>query len=85
MQLQDFKYEQKRTKESLVLQDGVYLATRRQDGFTVLLFAVHSFYVEVYCDLDEAMVGYIRAFSSVDELAPYLSMMDISELLSSIS
>lgn len=80
MQLTEFKYQEKQKKQQLLCEKGVYLARRTQNEFTILLFQVASFYVEVYIDEEEEMVSYIKAFSSTDHLAPYLQAIDVSEL-----
>jgi hypothetical protein len=59
----------------------VYLACRPDGDFIILLFQIDSFYVEVYVDREEEEIGYIRAFSSTEFLAPYLKRIDISGLL----
>ena len=81
MLIHEFKYEDKTTKIDLLLHHGVYLAWRPNGDFALLLFQIHSFYVEVYWDVEEQRIGYIRAFSSVDQLAPYLPAVDISEAI----
>ncbi len=81
MHLKEFKYENKQKKKQLLFEHGVYIASRPDEGFTVLLFQIDAFYVEVYFDREEEEIGYIRAFTSLDFLAPYLKNIDISGLL----
>lgn len=80
MQLKEFKYQQKQRKQQLLCEKGVYLAQRSENEFTVLLFQVASFYVEVYIDEEEEMISYIKAFNSTDKLGPYLQAIDVSGL-----
>ena len=82
MQLHEFKYQEKQKKKELLFENGVYLATRFIKNYQLLLFSVASFYVEVYFDYHEEEIGYMKAFTSTDELSPYLDEMDISDLLS---
>lgn len=82
MQIREFKYQEKHTKKTLVLNNGVYLTSRRITDFLLLLFQIDSFYVEVYFDEQESEIGYMRAFSSTEHLAPYLHKIDISSVLS---
>jgi hypothetical protein len=81
MLLKEFKYEDKHKKKDILFKYGVYLANRPDGDFTVLLFPIDSFSVEVYFDREEEEIGYIRAFSTTDFLAPYLERIDISGLL----
>ena len=81
MLFKEFKYQDKQKKKQLLFNHGVYLTQRPQAEFTILLFQIDSFYVEVYFDTEEYQIGYIRTFTSVDELAPYLHQIDISGLL----
>jgi hypothetical protein len=81
MLLKEFKYEDKQMKKQLLFAHGVYLACRPDGDFIILLFQIDSFYVEVYVDREEEEIGYIRAFSSTEFLAPYLKRIDISGLL----
>ena len=81
MLLKQFKYEDKQKKKELLFEHGVYLANRTEGDFTVFLFQIASFYVEVYFDTEEEQIGYIRAFTGVEYLAPYLQKIDISSLL----
>jgi hypothetical protein len=82
MQLHEFKYQEKQRKKELLFENGVYLATRFIKNYQLLLYSVASFYVEVYFDYFEEEIGYMKAFSSTEELSPYLEMIDISALLS---
>ena len=80
MKLRDFKYQVKEKKKQLLFDNGVYLAKRKVDEFDVYLYQVHSFYVEVYFYEDYEDLGYMRAFSSTDNLLPYFTQIDISGL-----
>lgn len=82
MLLKHFKYEDKLKKKELLFSHGAYLASRRIKDFTILLFQIASFYAEVYVDTEEMEIGYIRAFSSVDELNPYLNSINLSQIFS---
>ncbi|MGN6165323.1 MAG: hypothetical protein ACTHOF_12355 [Flavisolibacter sp.] len=81
MLFKEFKYQDKQSKKQMLFNHGVYLAQRPHTGFTILLFQIDSFYVEVYFDTEEEQIGYIRTFTSVDDLEPYLQQVDISGLL----
>ncbi len=80
MQIKEFKYQTKQTKTSLLACHGVFLARRSEGAFAVFLFQVEGFYVEMFYDETEAEIGYIRSFSSVEELTPYLNAIDLCEI-----
>lgn len=80
MLLKEFKYEDKQKKKQFLFNHGVYLAQRPQEEFVILLFQIDAFYVEVYFDSEESEIGYMRAFSDLDQLSPYLQQIDLSAL-----
>jgi len=83
MQLCEFKYEEKQTKKELLSCNGVYLAHRTTGDYIIFLYAIDAFYVEMYLDIEEMEVGYIRAFASTEYLQPYLEKIPIGGILSS--
>ena len=80
VRLHEFKYQEKHKKTELLSKYGVYLASRLNRGYQVLLFSVSTFYVEVYFDLEHEIMSYIRAFSGSEDLDPYLEGIDIAGL-----
>ena len=80
MLLHEFKYQEKQKKQEMLFENGVFLAYRFIKDYQLILFAVDSFYVELYFDLEHQEVGYIKAFSSTDELMPYLEKIEILAL-----
>ncbi len=85
MLLHEFKYQEKQKKQQLLFDNGVFLASRFIKDYQLVLYAVDSFYVEVYFDLEHQQIGYIKAFSSTDDLMPYLDSIEISSLVKSTS
>jgi hypothetical protein len=81
MLLHEFKYQEKQKKTKLLIENGVFLANRFIPGYQLLLFAVDSFYVEVHFDLEHQLLSYFKAFSTIDELEPYLHQIDLSPLV----
>jgi hypothetical protein len=77
MLLHEFKYQEKQKKTEMLSKYGVYLTSRLVKGYQIFLFAVSSFYVEVYFDLEHELMSYIKAFSGVDDLDPYLENIDL--------
>lgn len=60
------------TQLSLLWRKGVYVAKRIEDHFSVMLYQLQSFYVEVYYDENETEVEKIYGFSDTEELSQYL-------------
>jgi hypothetical protein len=81
MKIEEFKYLEKEKKKRLLFDNGVYLATRQESDFIIELYQIDSFYVEAYLHESDNEVGYMRAFSSIDDLLPYIGKIDISSLL----
>lgn len=85
MNIREFKYQEKQTKKILLASNGVYLGKRVDGDFSIYLFDMDCFYVEMYFDAEEEEIGYIRAFTSTADLKPYLDKIDISEIYSILS
>ena len=81
MLLHEFKYQEKQKKTKLLLDYGIFLATRFIAGYQLSLYAVDSFYVEEHYDLKHELLSYFKAFSNVDELEPYLDQIDLNPVL----
>ena len=81
MKLKEFKYEIKERKKQLLFNNGIYLASRKELDYTICLYQIETFYVEAffYDGLEE--VGYMRAFSSINDLEPYLRKIKLPQEL----
>lgn len=84
MQLQDFSVLEQIAQQEVVLDEGIYLSSRMHLDYTVLLFQLDSFYVELYYPKDKDKCVIIKGFENTDELEPYLKRINISPLLSNI-
>jgi len=80
MDIREFKYQEKHTKKTLLASFGVFIGKRTVNDFSIYLFQMPSFYVEMYFDDEEGEIGYMRAFSNTNALQPYLDAIDISEI-----
>jgi hypothetical protein len=64
-----------------LLQSGVYLELIRETHeLTIELYALHDFYVEVYYDKKTEGPLDLRAFDSMKDLEPYLSLFEIEDI-----
>jgi hypothetical protein len=59
---------------------GVYIGKRKVEHRTVMLFQLHSFYVEVYYKQYRKIIDYIITSDSTDILHPYLDQINIRNL-----
>ena len=60
--------------------DGVHIGERQDGEYTILLYQLRSFYVEVYYHREYNALRRFRSFSSINQLGPYLDRIDISKL-----
>ena len=57
--------------------EGVFLADREDGAFTILLYQIDSFYVEVFYDKEKNELKRFRSFLTLRLLDPYLDQIDI--------
>lgn len=74
---EQFMHLKRDQQESLVYDEGVFIALRQEPEFIIHLYQLETFYVELYFhQLVKAPVS-IRTFSNTMGLDPYLSGMDL--------
>lgn len=61
--------------------NGVFLAGRTTRKYFMLLYDIDGFYVEVVYDKESNCIKKFRAFKSTLFLEPYLSQINIQELV----
>jgi hypothetical protein len=81
MHFPDFKTETLSRQAQIVCRDGVYLSERTAGDFFVVLYAVHSFYVEVMFRLETSEVVMITSFHNTLLLEPYLAKINLNGVL----
>ena len=59
-------------EQEIAMKEAVLLADREAGEYTIYLFQLNNFYVEVYCHLYDLNLSYYRSFNSVEQLEPYL-------------
>ena len=64
-----------------VMKFGILLIECKRFKFALRLFQLHHLYVEVYSTEKRGEIVSINAFEDVDDLEPYLSTIDISEVM----
>jgi hypothetical protein len=65
-------------KHNTLLAHGVYLMYRHSEDYTILLFQVEDFYVELYYQKNNETTLDFRVFASTDQLDPYFNQMPLS-------
>ena len=81
MTLKHFKAVSQLKQRDLTIETGVFLAERHTEDFTIILYGIDAFYVELYYHNDTNEVGWLRYFNSTAELDPYLLDIDLSNLV----
>ena len=64
----------------LACNDGVCVGGRDEGKFSVLLYQLCAFYVEVYYHKKYSYVSALDGFDDTDRLEPYLRKISIKEL-----
>ena len=71
------------TQQAEILIDrGILLTERQYKNFTIFLYQVDQFYVEVYFNLRYSVMQGMRSFEDDEALQPYLESIDITCLYS---
>lgn len=81
MTLQQFNVMDQEKQRWWVLHRGVYLCSRKTRDFTVFLFSLDSFYIEMYFYNANDLVFLIKSFNDTGELEPYLDDINLTPLL----
>ncbi|RYE50665.1 MAG: hypothetical protein EOP48_19390 [Sphingobacteriales bacterium] len=84
MRLKEFSVLDQVAQQETVLDNGCYLSSRLFMEYTVLLFQLDEFYVELYYPRNKDKCVIIKSFEETDELEPYLKRINIDPLLSEI-
>lgn len=80
MTIDEFNRLEKDQREKLLLNNGVYLLSRQEPEFIIDLYQMDSFYIEAFYHHGKKRLLYVRAFSHLDELAPYLADVKLNSL-----
>lgn len=63
-----------------ICEHGVLVGDRKDDNYTVLLFQINSFYVEVFYSQPYNELRKYKSFSSTTLLQPYLEKIDLERI-----
>ena len=78
MTLDDFTRLNESRQAEVLLSRGAFVAERLYKNFTIFLYQVDDFYVEVYHNISFNVMQGMRCFKDDEALQPYLDSIDIS-------
>lgn len=78
MTVTDFTHLDETIQAEILLRRGTFLTERLYKNFTIFLYQLDGFYVEVYHNLRFNMLQGMRCFEDDETLQPYLESIDIS-------
>lgn len=80
MKLSEFILLSEEEKKKILLHQGILIGKRVVSGQMVFLFQLQTYYIEVYCDLEDKNVKEYLAFEGTTPLQPYLETIAIDHL-----
>ncbi|HYC27657.1 MAG TPA: hypothetical protein VEB42_02560 [Chitinophagaceae bacterium] len=80
MTLDQFSLLNESSQAEVLIDRGVLLTERQYKNFTIFLYQVDNFYVEVYFNLRFSVMQGMRCFQDDEALEPYLDSIDITAL-----
>jgi len=81
MTLPEFKLMDYEKQIDLLHKEGVYVGKRKIFSRTVILFQLHTFYVEVYYRVYRKVIDHLNYTSSTETLDPYLEQINVEEVV----
>jgi hypothetical protein len=80
MTLQEFKHLKHNNKTETIWEKGEHIASRIDGVYSVTLWQLGLFYVEIYFDILHSRITAFESFENLQRLEPYLKQIDISDL-----
>ena len=81
MNLYEFELLCEHDQVDVLYKKGVFLGKRKVGGFSVVLYQVDAFYVEILYKKYRYYINRTRCFTSTKFLDPYLNSVDINDLV----
>lgn len=85
MTLDEFTLLNDTRQAEALIDRGVFLAERMYKNFSIFLYQLDDFYVEIYHNLKFNVMQGMRSFREEDELDPYLESIDISSIYQALN
>lgn len=80
MELLEFNTLPLQYQAQFTWDNGVFLASRQNEKHIINLYHTQKFFVEVYFSIKSEGVDMICSFTNLEQLEPYLEIIDISAL-----
>jgi hypothetical protein len=68
-------------KVELLYTRGVYIGKRKAPKNIKVLYQLDSFYVEIFYKKYRQFIDHLSYFNSADKLNPYLSQVDVGDII----
>ena len=80
MTLDEFTSLDETLQAEALIDRGVFLAERMYKNFSIFLYQLDDFYVEIYHNLKYNVMQGMRSFREEEDLEPFLENIDISSI-----
>ena len=80
MTLTEFSSLDESRQAEALIEGGVFLTERMYKNFSIFLYQLDDFYVEIYHNLKYNVMQGMRSFQDDEELEPFLESIDISSI-----
>ena len=80
MTLEAFTLLDEKEQAQVLIDKGVFIAERIYRDFSIFLYQVDHFYVEIYHNLRYNVIQGMESFEDEEMLQPYLESIDLSTL-----
>jgi hypothetical protein len=80
MRMKDFRILQLDEQMDIIEKKGIFLDHRTCESYSVVLFQIDGFYVELFFHVIKLIYKKIRIFEDTTLLDPYINTIDITEL-----
>jgi hypothetical protein len=80
MTLDEFTSLDEAMQAEALIDRGVFLAERMYKNFSIFLYQLDDFYVEIYHNLKYNVMQGMRSFQEEEDLEPFLENIDISSI-----
>ena len=81
MGIYDYELLKENKKADMLWEKGTFLSSRAEGKMKYNLYALWSFYVEVFYDPEKNKMTKFRTFKSITPLEPYLDQVALDDLL----
>lgn len=80
MKMKDFKILQPDEQMDIIEKKGAFLDHRTSGSYSIALFQIDGFYVELFFHVIKLIYKKIRIFENTTLLDPYINSIDITDL-----